>query len=293
MYQESIVFFADILGFSELVKSSTDKEINEILNYFGMPFQSTFLDEIAHNTSDKFSIDEIPSKFEELKKENNELDDMVNIYDKANGKRKCTIFSDNVLVSYDVDRVEDKEKTSILIKEIERIFEILKLLVQRDILFRGGLVLGSLFHGEKTVFGPALINAYNIESKFSIFPRICVDENIVQLLKKLNNNKFNILLTEDFDGMYFIDYLKIELIDWILFNEKYGQDKHNDESLDSFLLDHSNYIQGNFEYAHVKNYYTKIAWQKNYHNRTIRKYGVNLKEYNLDINKYLIKDKEV
>ena len=287
MYKESIVLFVDILGFSELVKKRSGDEIFGILNYFGMPFQSILLDQIAHNTPEKFTLDEIPN----VSIGNDEIDSLVNALDKANGKRKSTIFSDNVLVSYELEEFKNERKKIILITEIERIIDILKLLIQRDILFRGGLVIGDIYHGEKTVFGPALINAYKIESNLSNFPRICVENNIVHQLKTFDGGfNFNTFITEDFDGMYFIDYLKFEFTRWLRYNVKNKPDSFNNDDLDAFLIDHKTYIVGNLEDATDTKYYTKIAWQKNYHNNTLKKYGTKLKNYDMDINKYLIKN---
>lgn len=47
-------------------------------------------------------------------------------------------------------------------------------LLARGFLVRGGLTIGDLYHKDGTVFGPALIGAYALESKTAIYPRIAV-----------------------------------------------------------------------------------------------------------------------
>lgn len=51
-------------------------------------------------------------------------------------------------------------------------------------LVRGGVSSGKLIHEENGVLmGPALINAYNLESKLAIYGRIILDDSAVQLLE--------------------------------------------------------------------------------------------------------------
>jgi len=292
MYKQSIVLYIDILGFSEIVKMGKQKAIFKLLNNFGMPFHSTVLDNISYNAGKNISLDQVPKRMKELKKIDKEIENDIEVIDRANGKRKCTIFSDNILVSYEVDKVEEKERIIILYHEIERIIEIIKDLIMRNIKFRGGMVIGDLYHGDKIVFGPALVNAYEIESKYSIYPRICVDKNIITLTNNAEHcTKLMNCISEDFDGMYFIDYLKNELLSWYCINKRSKENNIrdiNNQELEKLLLSHTEYIESSYEEAKDKEFYNKIAWQKNYHNRVIRKFGDKLKEYDFNINKYLI-----
>lgn len=47
-------------------------------------------------------------------------------------------------------------------------------LLARGFLVRGGLTVGDLYHKNGMVFGPAMIDAYALESKNAIYPRIAV-----------------------------------------------------------------------------------------------------------------------
>ncbi len=52
------------------------------------------------------------------------------------------------------------------------------LLIEKGILFRGGLTIGNIIHNENgTVFGQALIDAYQLETKSAKYPRIVLSTN--------------------------------------------------------------------------------------------------------------------
>jgi hypothetical protein len=60
------------------------------------------------------------------------------------------------------------------------VFEILKRiqikLIGYEILLRGGIVVGKLLHENNIMFGPAFNQAYDLESKSALYPRIVIDE---------------------------------------------------------------------------------------------------------------------
>lgn len=95
-------------------------------------------------------------------------------------KTNVTAFSDNIVVSV---RVEDNinEMTSTLITHLAYIGAVL---LEKGILFRGGLTVGNLIHNNNgIVFGQGLIDAYKLESCNAKFPRIILSDN---LLNELN-----------------------------------------------------------------------------------------------------------
>lgn len=51
-------------------------------------------------------------------------------------------------------------------------------LLDLGVLVRGGVALGPLYHDASVVFGPALIEAYHLESRCAKFPRILVSEAV-------------------------------------------------------------------------------------------------------------------
>ncbi|WP_447752113.1 hypothetical protein [Sphingopyxis fribergensis] len=53
-------------------------------------------------------------------------------------------------------------------------------LAARGFWMRGAVTVGSLHHDEHIVFGPALNRAYELESKFAIYPRILLDTETLE-----------------------------------------------------------------------------------------------------------------
>nr|WP_317187917.1 hypothetical protein [Acinetobacter gerneri] len=49
---------------------------------------------------------------------------------------------------------------------------------QHNILLRGALTIGEIYHDENMVFGPAMVEAYELESKVAEFPRIILHDKI-------------------------------------------------------------------------------------------------------------------
>jgi hypothetical protein len=51
-------------------------------------------------------------------------------------------------------------------------------LLDLGVLVRGGVAIGPLYHDASIVFGPALVEAYHLESRCAKFPRILVSESL-------------------------------------------------------------------------------------------------------------------
>ncbi len=144
---------------------------------------------------------------------------------------------------------------------------------------------------ENIIIGPALINAYNYERKSSIFPRLIIDPKLVVLKKDsfekspsemegnigdyvyediLSHGFIYLGTKNDFDGLYFIDYLEIS----------YMFDCHppnNRNDWIKILSQHKNsiqyFLQKNDVYSDKSkntSIYQKINWLKNYHNLKIQ-----------------------
>jgi hypothetical protein len=69
--------------------------------------------------------------------------------------------------------------------------------------FRGAITFGKIIHNNDFVFGPGFIHAYNLENKEAIYPRIIIDNNIIDNF--LVNDKCIPLIKRDDDGIYYID----------------------------------------------------------------------------------------
>lgn len=86
-------------------------------------------------------------------------------------------------------------------------------LLARGFLTRGAIVSGQLYHQGNIVLGPALVDAYKLESKKALYPRILVSHSILggvaDIIAKLaTSGTFNSVqpfFREDFDGALHVD----------------------------------------------------------------------------------------
>ena len=70
-------------------------------------------------------------------------------------------------------------------------------------------MLGDIIHVNSEVFGPAVIEAHDIESNDAVYPRIIISDSVVEFIR--NNTSLiqyaDKWIRKDFDGKYFIDFL--------------------------------------------------------------------------------------
>jgi len=195
-YQNRVCLFLDILGFSEHVKQTTDKDGNEVIDK---------VQEIGN------LLQLLPIKMKS--------------FGNSNSERQITQFSDSIVVSF---QLTDKNA---FIQLLDDIMQIVVNFILKGYLVRGGITYGKLLHEENIVFGPAMISAYELESKIAIYPRIIFDKELVEEL--INNGDFALkslfndevestyFWKEDFDGKYYLNYLKGSEI-YMDPNEYYG-----------------------------------------------------------------------
>lgn len=189
-YQNRFVIFIDILGFKEKIKSTVDKSQNGL-----------------------------SAKVEELVTAMNLVPELFHVDDKElrtfSKSKIVTQFSDSIVVSFEIETLDEiflaVDATNLLILE----------LVYKGLLCRGGIAFGKLLHTNKHLFGPALVEAYELENKAAIYPRVIVNEkSLFDAVKAFAENKGGFsnsdridfeetlkLFTKDFDGHYYLDYI--------------------------------------------------------------------------------------
>ena len=177
-YENRIVAYVDILGFKKLVDDSQkDGEVSERI----------------YNALKRIHKIEVKNYSEGF----------------SNGTEfgiEVSTFSDNAVISYPA------EKDNLFFLIIELIHLQLDLVIE-GVLIRGGITIGKLHHDKDIVYGPAMVQAYEFESKIAVYPRIIVDvQAIISYIKGIHGDSDAVkeifkLLRRDSDGLFFIDIL--------------------------------------------------------------------------------------
>lgn len=112
---------------------------------------------------------------------------------------RFTYFSDCIVVS--------AERTAHALWEICQSIELLTFnLLQYDIFVRGGLSVGFTHHSKDFVFGTAVTEAYELESRKATQPIVLLSPEVAQATMKLGP-EFTQWLKEDGANRYFVHYL--------------------------------------------------------------------------------------
>lgn len=149
-----------------------------------------------------------------------EIADIVDVFQKFSGDPdgddplglKVVSFSDSVI------RVRPASVTSGLWYELLGLLHAQGELIAKGVLVRGGVAFGDVLLDGTRVFGPAFIEAYDMESQFAVHPRIAVAPSTLAAFHKgdlpavhpLGEEASYIkkLLTTGDDGVWYIDYLR-------------------------------------------------------------------------------------
>ncbi|MEN6325276.1 MAG: hypothetical protein ABFD18_03570 [Syntrophomonas sp.] len=142
-YKTRAIAFLDVMGFKNIINKSQD-----------MQFRSKLIESL------------IELKGMEHNRRN--LAGMQFDYGK-----ELTVFSDSIVISYDFSKEGAIFRIlfDVIIMQID--------LVAMGLLLRGGVTMGDVFHNGGVVVGPAMIKAYEMESKIAIYPRIIVDPILI------------------------------------------------------------------------------------------------------------------
>ncbi|MCU1137040.1 hypothetical protein [Stenotrophomonas maltophilia] len=123
--------------------------------------------------------------------------------------RQYSQYSDCVTLSC---RVDEPSSVYYLLSEL---LEIQIALAGRGFLMRGGVTVGQLVHDEEQLFGPAQVRAFELESREAIYPRILVDEQVIEIGRSCpaphhdpddEEGYLRSIVSQDFDGRLFIGY---------------------------------------------------------------------------------------
>lgn len=180
-YERRIVCFIDILGFSNLVKGTVNSGIGRNADLRHICGALNMLDDFRLTFSEKMEAKDV----------------------------RTSQFSDSVVISF--PWIEEDNSIVAAISWIKN-YQIF-LIMEHGVLLRGGITIGDIIHNEKMIVGPAMIDAYTLESKKALNPRIIIDTQVISLFEKAyarcRKNIKNIdttLINIDDDNMFYIDY---------------------------------------------------------------------------------------
>ncbi|MCQ3828518.1 hypothetical protein HXX02_03595 [Microbulbifer elongatus] len=195
MYSNKVIAFVDILGFKSLISRSEKEEAiaESLLNVL----TSLLPEQIQEESSFQINYDRIP------KEQVEEVEKLAKLFSKGVFGQcdiKISYFSDCIVLSAPAeDEMSCFMIFEYLAKLMVRVFE------EYNLLLRGGISMGKLYHEQAgPLFGPAMVDAYEIESKLAIYPRILLEKNTFRGVKSTERNTYMLPLFSEKNGEGYI-----------------------------------------------------------------------------------------
>lgn len=165
-----------------------------------------------------------------------------------------TQVSDCIVISF------EEKKTYSFYLLLHAFFDLqTMLLTKENILIRGACCYGDIYHTDKHLFGTAYQNAYQYEENFAIYPRIIVIPEDTEHLFISEREHCKEFLKLDTDGLYYLDYINIDIAD-------IEEDKKQ-EYLDKLK---EKIEQGKKNYSNKLSTLIKYNWLENKYNEFIK-----------------------
>ena len=183
--RQSIVGFFDILGFSQTsIACSSVEESQSVLNKI-----AAAIDDSRQYVREYFAADGGESA----------------------GKWALKFFSDNLVLCHAIDEKESSAAVEFILRCAQR-YQLG--MAMTGYFVRGALTQGPICLTEEIIFGSALVESYNLESKASIVPRVVLTEELQRVvLESFERDKNSFsgvqpLICRDVDGWWFVNYLQ-------------------------------------------------------------------------------------
>lgn len=175
-YEHRIILFLDFLGFKEIV----DGTANDDRKLASLLKAIDKLYDIGRDDADLYKT------------------------------RSITTFSDSVVLSY---AVEEQSAVYYLLSDIA--FAVIELVIE-GYLVRGAVTMGDLIHTKRFLVGPAMVKAYELESKVAKAPRVLIDQKLISIARRAHARQntpkheakhVRAFMTKDADGQHYFDYI--------------------------------------------------------------------------------------
>lgn len=141
-YEKRLCLFLDVLGFSDLVKNSNCAVVDQVVLEIKNELKSNkvYINEIGHTAI-------------------------------------ATTFSDCIVLSIEVNDFDVVNATNVIVTATVKMLQ--DTYLNQNISLRGGISYGDLYHQNDNVFGPAMIEAYKLESQFADWPRVIFARSVI------------------------------------------------------------------------------------------------------------------
>ncbi|MBU1176674.1 MAG: hypothetical protein KKH72_14825 [Alphaproteobacteria bacterium] len=255
-YEDRVVAFVDILGWKNAVlgdgvnKARTADELGWLLQIFLQQERSAS------------AASESTKKFRRL--------DSSSDFPPFNFPR-ITQFSDCIVISTPASDSPDDYWTF-----NDTLHRLCALACQNGFLLRGGVARGAICHLDRIVYGPALVEAYEIEKYISIYPRIVVSKELISILypgaRYFENGKYvghGKYWRRDVDGMVFFDYLAPIHVIVDISNKKKRIARSGINILDNYK---KVICQGIISNPHESRVLEKYYWTSRYFDKALKEY---------------------
>jgi hypothetical protein len=246
-YEMRVVAFLDIMAWRDLVeRSSADAALRAraggVLAYLK-------------------AMHELPASIQEWRRKKTE--EAGQVFDPDEGQLQFAQFSDSIIISGDMSQ---------FFSLIFHIWGINRaLFYNSSILVRGAITTGLMYHKGSIAFGPAVTAAYELEQKYSIYPRIIFDRELTfaETNARSSQSPFSSWFRKAPDGFWFYDYLHP------LLNDPPGfHDKADPELLTQFIIPSMNHSRGIIDqglrtYSETPRIWEKYRWMADYFNLVV------------------------
>ncbi|WP_146178942.1 hypothetical protein [Limnohabitans sp. Jir61] len=169
-YEKSVVAFIDALGFTSQVKQGNLEAINQIINLLNSAIPRSNL--LQATTLGLFRAQNHPEIFP-----------------------RYLQVSDSLILSQRLEQPEHKDIDGFQ-DVVTRIIQCSLVFLNHGFLLRGGLEIGDVWHTKTNIVGPAFIDAYELESKEAIFPRVILGKEATKYWIDIASGTMNRMVIE-------------------------------------------------------------------------------------------------
>lgn len=228
----SVVVYADILGYTSMIQSSSDwedenRKMNEIFN-------------ILHN---RFTW----------------------IADPSGVKWSLKAFSDNFILSHPFYKGGEFDLNHTLydISHFQRD------LANQGLFLRGAVSIGEMHVSDDLIWGKPLLEAYHAECKLAVYPCIILAESTMQYIEshtKLDPNLIQGVIAQDNRGVDFVNYLHPLRPMGRMTSDRYNRLLHHKKVVEHRLRIYAKFEKIFFKYFWIATYHNsfcQLVWPKN------------------------------